>query len=777
MNAAELAEALGGKREGQKGEWKACCPAHDDRTPSLSICDGDNGKLLVHCHAGCSQDTVIAALREKGLWNGRASAADTAAPRSSAAAAGAAWPAWEAKTGLPRSVWEAAGVTYDHARGALVFGWAGLGAMKLRPWPILKRRAKDTPKYYWTPDDGPRPPFWPLPGKVNVSEQLLLTAGETDRMVAHHAGYDVLAVTKGEGTALPVAALRLLRQLGVREVVVVFDLDAAGIEGAKKAATACVAAGLAVRTVTLPDGLAAAGGKDLCDLWHLSGHDVARFRAALDAAIADAPARPGDPAAQASGADAPGDATGAEAAGVTPLDGVTAEAVTWLWRGRIPRRKLTVLDGDPGRSKTTIALDIAARISAGLPMPDGTLSDLGGPANVVIITAEDDLADTVVPRLKAAGADLSRIVAIEHVPDDDGEGHHLLTLPGDAEYLRSVVERHQAALLILDPLVAFLSERNDAHHDQQVRRALAPLTELCHATGAAVLVIRHLNKSGGGNPLYRGSGSIGIIGAARSGLVALDDPDDQSDSRRILAGTKSNLGPPPASLVYHVDPTPEGVARIAWDGEDQRTASQLFEAQALDAEERSALKEAADWLHGMLEGGPAYSEDVKAAADVEKIARATLRRAREHLRVIVEKEHGQNGRWAWRLRENSSSLGAPDGQDALHGQDEHLEQVQGPMDGPIAHEDAQGVQGEHVEQHAQPGHDSRSRYDPLARAASVACRKPGCKGTYALRWSKPGHRFVTARCTSCGHEVPDMDTHQPHIAKQLWPESQATSAG
>src|SRR5215210_2938193 len=110
--------------------------------------------------------------------------------------------------------------------------------------------------------------------------------------------------------------------------------------------------------------------------------------------------------------------------------------------------------------------------------------------------------------------------------------------------------------------MAFLSGDTNSHRDQDVRRALAPLAALAQRTGAAILIVRHLNKASGGNTLYRGGGSIGIIGAARSGLVVAEDPDDSE--RRILAHNKQNLCNPAASLVFTVESAPNGAARIAW---------------------------------------------------------------------------------------------------------------------------------------------------------------------------------------------------------------------
>ena len=240
------------------------------------------------------------------------------------------------------------------------------------------------------------------------------------------------------------------------------------------------------------------------------------------------------------------------------LSEVEPEQVEWLWPGRLPLGKLAVLDGDPGLGKSALTLDLAARVSAGLELPDGSRC---GPAGVVLLSAEDGLEDTIRPRLDAAGADTERIVALSMI----GVGtraERLVSLTQDLDAIEAAIRRVGAALVVIDPLMAFLTGKTDSHKDQDIRRALAPLAALAERTGAAVLIVRHLNKSAGGNALYRGGGSIGIIGAARAGLVVAPDPEDPE--RRILAANKHNLSGAAPSLVFRVEAAPNGAARVAW---------------------------------------------------------------------------------------------------------------------------------------------------------------------------------------------------------------------
>ena len=306
--------------------------------------------------------------------------------------------------------------------------------------------------------------------------------------------------------------------------------------------------------------------------------------------------------------------------GVVCLADVESEQVKWLWPGRIPLGKLTVLEGDPKTGKSTVALDLAARVSTGGPMPDGGASP--GPRQVILMTAEDGLADTVRPRLDAAGADTTLITAWESVPERDDEGNPAAerppSLPRDLGVLEDLVVKRGAALVIVDVLNAYLGSGVDGHKDQDVRRALMPLTKMAARTGAAVLVLRHLNKSGGNNALYRGGGSIGIAGAARSILLAAPDPEDESGSRRVLALTECNVGPPVPALGYRVVADDErGCASVEWGGATRFSSSDLL-ATDPSPEERTARGEARRWLADLLSQGPVRADEAKQAWRVRR---------------------------------------------------------------------------------------------------------------------------------------------------------------
>lgn len=419
-----------------------------------------------------------------------------------------------------------------------------------------------------------------------------------------------------------------------KKIVILPDNDEPGEQHAQAVARSLLGNASAVKIVHLP-GLPAKG--DVSD-WFDAGHT----KDELTVLVTSTPIlKPEDLASKKPRHSRPV---------LTRLSDVAPQKVHWLWPSRIPLGKVTILDGDPGLGKSLISADLTARVTTACAMPDDSLSDVSEPAGVVILSAEDDLSDTIRPRLDAAGADVSRVIHLTGITEGDGQ-----RLPdlADLEAIRTAIQAVSAKLVIIDPLMAYLPGQTDSHRDQDVRRNLAPLAALAAETGVAVLVVRHLNKSGGKNPLYRGGGSIGIIGAARSGLLVAADPEDETGERRVLVSTKSNLAKASVALAYHVSITVENVAYIEWEGQSEHTATSLL-AQPLEDEDRSALEEAKDFLRDVLNGGASPAKDVQKQADQAGISYATLRRAKTALKIITRKRDGFFGKkesqqWCWML--------------------------------------------------------------------------------------------------------------------------------
>lgn len=356
------------------------------------------------------------------------------------------------------------------------------------------------------------------------------------------------------------------------------------------------------------------------------------------------------------------------------MSAVTPERVSWLWPGYLARGKLHLLDGDPGLGKSTVALDLAARLSVGASWPDGQPG--AAPARAVILSAEDGLADTIRPRLDAAGADCARIVAVtavrtpiltaDGVTDDD----RLPTLPGDAHRLRDLLHRTGAELLIIDPLMAYLGPDVNAHKDQDVRRALNGLVAALADTSTAAVVIRHMSKAGGANPIYRGGGSIGIIGAARAAFIVAPDPAD--DGQVVIACSKINIAVAPASLAFRLSDA-GGCAQVQWaDKPVSYTATDLLAAGAETTDERDERDWITEWLIRYLidNGSEATAGDATKAGEKVGIPARSLRRARARSGCIRKEKRDFTGPWIWIYDPSKGPSDDPKGSKGSKGQED-----------------------------------------------------------------------------------------------------------
>lgn len=321
---------------------------------------------------------------------------------------------------------------------------------------------------------------------------------------------------------------------------------------------------------------------------------------------------------------------------------VEPERVRWLWPGYIPFGKVTVLDGDPGLGKSTVLIDIAARLSRGLPLPNGKTHP---PMGTVLLMGEDGAGDTIIPRLMNAGGDRAKVAIRDTYTNDKGM-EIPPGFPSDLEKLKADIEEARAGLVVIDPVMSYLDPDINSNNDQQVRRALMPLAMLAEDTGAAIVMLRHLNKSSGGSALYRGGGSIGFVGVARSGLIVARDPDDLT--RVVLASTKSNLGPPPPSLNFRLEGCENGAARVEWEGHSTHSAESLVQTQQGSEGDRTAHDEACDFLRELLgDHLPLLAREVWKQAGEAGHARNTVLRAKNTLGVVVSKARTQDGAWVW----------------------------------------------------------------------------------------------------------------------------------
>ena len=297
---------------------------------------------------------------------------------------------------------------------------------------------------------------------------------------------------------------------------------------------------------------------------------------------------------------------------------IPPQVVDWLWAGYLPRGKVTLLGGAPGTGKTTLALRMAATVTTGGEWPDGTQAE---PGKIVIWSGEDALADTLVPRLIAAGADMSRVFFVEGV-EDRGKSRAFDPSKDVSALQTAITDAGGAGLLIVDPIVSAVS--GDSHKNGETRRALQPLVDLASEACACLLGITHFSKrTTGRDPLERITGSVAFGALPRVVLVAAKEADTPEGAlpRRILARAKANNGPDDGGFYYSLrqvllpaDPIEASLAE--WAGVIEGSARDILAAAESDEEEGggAALREAEEFLADVLSVGPILAKEVQRQA-------------------------------------------------------------------------------------------------------------------------------------------------------------------
>lgn len=307
------------------------------------------------------------------------------------------------------------------------------------------------------------------------------------------------------------------------------------------------------------------------------------------------------------------------------MEDVEMKEVKWLWYPYIPYGKLTIIQGDPGEGKTTLVLQLAALLSNGekLPCDDKERS----PVNIIYQTAEDGLADTIKPRLVAAGADCNKVLVI-----DESENGLSMT----DERIEQALQKTAAKLLILDPIQAYLGANVDMHRANEIRPVMKRLGDLAEKYDCAVLLIGHMNKASGSKSTYRGLGSIDFQATARSVLVVGRVKNDPT--LRVMAHDKSSLAPEGKSIAFRLDKE----NGFCWEGQCDLTVEELLSGDV----KGQKLKSAKEFLAEILKDGAKKQKEIEAAAQEKGIRTKTLRNAKQELSVDSKKIGSQ---WYWFL--------------------------------------------------------------------------------------------------------------------------------
>lgn len=347
---------------------------------------------------------------------------------------------------------------------------------------------------------------------------------------------------------------------------------------------------------------------------------------------------------------------------LTPASAVTPRPVRWLWDGRLALGTINLLGGREGIGKSIVECTVAADVTRGrLP---GVYA--GTPRAVIIAATEDSWEYTIVPRLMAAGADLSLVFRVD--VDTANGADSSLSLPRDLPAVERLILEQGAVVMMLDPILSRLDAGLDSHKDGEVRQALEPLVAVAERTGCSVLGLIHVNKSTSSDPLTTLMASRAFAAVARAVLFVMIDPQDEKT--RLLGQPKNNLGRSDLpTLAFQIEgakvaDTVEGpvwTGKLHWTGESDRSIRDaLQEAAETGGGNRTVVSEAADWLQDYLasKDGSADSADVKREGAKAGHGKDALHRARGKLKITtISIGFPRRTHWALLSQQSSDSPG------------------------------------------------------------------------------------------------------------------------
>jgi hypothetical protein len=475
-----------------------------------------------------------------------------------------------------------------------------------------------------------------------TAKRVYVCEGEKAADAARTLG--LVATTSAHGAKA--AAKTDWQPMAGKEVVILPDKDDAGEGYARDVAKNIKDLAASVRIVKLP-GLAEGG--DIADwLEEWDSIEPETLRAELEAMVDRARAL--DPADFYAGLK------------TVNFADVEPEETKWLWPGVIPLGKLSMIAGPPGLGKSFVTLDVAARVSRGDPWP-GYPETSWEPGDVLLLAHEDGVADTIRPRLDAAGANVERIRLIQAAPRP-GDDAKMFCLATDIHKLEGLLSLKPGSvkLIIIDPITNYLGDV-DGHNAVQIRSVMTPLVALAHEYKVAILLVQHHNKTQGATALEKVSGSAAFTGVARTCFTMIRDKADKD--RRLLLPAKNNLAKDVSGWAFRlVDSNVPGVARVEWEPMPvEITADEAM--QQANEEGGTLIGEVAEWLKEFLADGPVPSVDVFAEGKTQGFSEKALRRAQKHLGIKSEKAsgYGKEGKWTWRLPEQVEH--AKDSKDGL----------------------------------------------------------------------------------------------------------------
>ncbi len=332
---------------------------------------------------------------------------------------------------------------------------------------------------------------------------------------------------------------------------------------------------------------------------------------------------------------------------------IEAKPIDWFWPGKIARGKATMIAGNPGLGKSQLALWLAAKTSSGSKWPnDDGMAPMGG---VLIISGEDAAADTIKPRLMAVGANLEIINIVDGVRNSNGSLRGF-DLSQDIDFLGQLMAKlGNTTLVIIDPVSAYLGG-TDSHKNADVRALLSPLSSLAEKHNAAIVLVSHLNKSGG-EAVSRITGSGAFVAASRATFIVANEIIEGKDTgRRLFMPAKNNLGPDNSGLAFTVKShqLENGIetSRIVWQsGTIDKSADEVLAAiHTITPNDAPKRNEAKNFLCEVLSDGPLPAKEIKRQANEAGITWRTVERAKTKLLVTTTRNgFGKDAFYEWSL--------------------------------------------------------------------------------------------------------------------------------
>lgn len=594
MNLNEILSRLQNvKKSG--GGFTARCPNHNDRQNSLSVSEKD-GKVLLHCHALCSANSICAGIgiELKDLFI-------TSSDNGQKAATGQA-------NAKKRQI--IAAYDYTDENGNLLFQ-----AVRTEPKGFFQRRIENGKEI--TNLTGVRLIPYNLPEIIkNLNRAVFICEGEKD--------VETLRAKGLVATCNPMGAGKWRDEYSEffkdRIVYVVPDNDDAGRKHAEAVARSLDGKAKEIRIVHLPD-LPEKG--DVSDF--LENHSVEDLKEIVKDAPIYTPPIETEPAEKISKL---------SPLHTIKLSDVKAAEIVWLWKPFIAIGAFIIIEGAEGEGKTFITLAIATTTGIGKGFPMMSDDEHLEPANVVLMSAEDSLAHTIKPRLDAMNAPCESIIAIDEPFTLDRDGIIRLGM---------VLAEYAPKLVIIDPLFSYTGKVN-LDRDNEIRSVTSELIRLAEKYQCAIVGVRHIGKSKGmGDPRNAGLNGIGWRASARSVLLVGKNPENEK--QKAIVQTKNNLAPIcDKAIGYEIR---EG--EFFWTGESKLTAEKMLSI-ARNEDERAENSEAVTFLREALRESEREAKDVEKEVDKFGITAKQLRTARNKLDVQWRREgFGKDSKVFWRL--------------------------------------------------------------------------------------------------------------------------------